>query len=195
MNLKSVCIAWLLLIATPASALPILSADGSLLSGVVANGETYDVRFGDAVLGSIYSAATVGAAGWFDLANAVKEGIVDALSMLSPAASAGDISGCTAGATIVGIDVGCIILIPDILDSSSGAPRFRDTEAAQITATGLVTRTTLSNIAAVAPEADTGFYGNLTFAQFQRADNQIPAPSTLFLMLTAAGVLLRLKAR
>ena len=193
MNLKSAYFVCLLLIANPTFAIPILSADGSLLSGVVANGETYDVRFGDAVLGDIYSTATVGAAGWFDLADAVKQGIVDALSLLSP--SAGDINGCTAGATIVGIDVGCIILIPDVLDFGTTPPRFRDTEAAQITAIGLATRTTLSSIVLVGAEADSGFYGNLTFAQFERIDNQVPAPSTLFLLIAAAAAFVRVRAR
>ncbi|MCR9107138.1 MAG: hypothetical protein NXI15_17745 [Gammaproteobacteria bacterium] len=195
MNLKSVWITCLLLVANPAAALPILSADGSLLTGVIANGETFEVIIGDAVLGDIYPASTVGQPGWFDLADSIKQGIVEALDMLLTPASAGDINGCTAGATVFGIDLGCIILIPDLLDLSSVTPHFRDTNAAQITAAGLVTRSTISNLIAVEAELDTGGFGNLTFAQFRRVDSTVPVPSTLLLLIAGTAALVRFRSR
>ncbi|MEZ5571549.1 MAG: hypothetical protein R3E64_05940 [Halioglobus sp.] len=124
MKIASIILACLLYIAPPLQAMPMLSADGSLLTGVIVQGEAYDVNFGDAILGDIYPSSVVGGADWFSFANAMKQGILNALLLLPDSLVGGDINGCEAGAVIGPFEVGCIILIPDLLFLSTGTPNF-----------------------------------------------------------------------
>jgi len=175
-----------LLLPVKAFTLPMLSDDGSLLTGVLVNGQLYDVTFGDAVLGDIYPASVVSQPGWFDLANAVKQGIVDALNALPALPALGDINGCDYDPPYSGITF-CLILIPDQV-SSAVPPRFRDTNAAALSLSHAY-RDPISNTIDVLASYDTGDFGPLTFAQFRPAVSAVPTPGSLALTLMALTVM------
>ncbi|MEZ5571219.1 MAG: hypothetical protein R3E64_04270 [Halioglobus sp.] len=181
--LLGLCFLWGSILSLNSHAYPMLSADGSLLTGVEAGGQLYDVMFGDAVLGDIYPASVVGQPGWFDLANAIKQGIVDALNALPILPTPGDIQGCD-GVVAQGWPPGCLILIPDQLFGSGPSVRFGDSNAAGLSPTE-ARRDSVTRIITVLDTYDTSDYGQLTFAQFRLAHTDIPVPGSLTLIMLA----------
>ncbi|MDX1733328.1 MAG: hypothetical protein R3228_03145 [Halioglobus sp.] len=86
------------------SAMPMLSPDGSMLTGVEANGKLYDVMFADGELNATYSAITFDDARRNE-ANAVSEGIISALNLIG-LTSPELINGCD--------DYQCTLFNPEI---------------------------------------------------------------------------------
>lgn len=172
--------------ATSALSMPMLSEDGSLLTGVVADGQIYDVTFGDGILGDIYTTSMVEQEGWFDLANAVKQGIADAFNMLSDQALPADISGCD-GSEFSPFLAGCLMIIPDVLLLSRDEQRFVDSNGVALTTAGAI-RFPSSGIVSVGSDFDTAVDfepGQLTIAQFRLATRNVPAPGSLGLLMSA----------
>lgn len=167
-----------------AMAIPILSSDGSLLSGVEVGGQLYDVTFGDAVLGDIYPLSLVGEPGWSDLANAMKQGIVNALNALPTLPLPDAINGCDGRMTNV---AGCLMLIPDAVINTTLGLRLSDTSAAALRPTG-AERFPASSALPAAESFDTAVDfapGLLTVAQFRPANVTVPEPGSLSLLLMA----------
>lgn len=175
-----------ILLPTRTLAMPMLSSDGTLLTGVQYAGELYNVTFGDGVIGDLYPQSVLEAPGWFDLANGIKQGIVDALNALPVLPLAADISGCD-GSEFAGV-FGCLILIPDTLVPSGGGELYSDVNAAGLDANG-ARRTSITSLLPVAPGYDTSANGDLagltTFAQFQLASATVPTPGSLGLIVLA----------
>jgi hypothetical protein len=188
--LFSLALAWSCLIPLKAFTYPMLSDDGSLLTGVLVNGQLYDVTFGDAVLGDIFSSPPVGTQAWWDLANAVKQGIVEALNALPVLPLPADIMGCTGAPPIAPFDPApnCVILIPDQISFINGADNtgFGDHLGVLVSAAGTgAFRSIVSSGFWVPAAFDTSPWGQLTFAQFQPAAVEVPAPGSLYLMALA----------
>ncbi|CAA0125019.1 Uncharacterised protein [Halioglobus japonicus] len=181
-----------------ATALPILSADGSLLTGVLVNEQLYDVTFGDAVIGEAYPLSVIRSFGWFDFANAMKQGIVDALNALPSLPSPADINGCDGSVFIIDV---CLLIIPDgyrpgVLYSDN-IPRYLDRNAAALRPDG-AERFDLSVNGALPANQDTAgdfIAGNLTIAQFGLASTKVPAPSSLALFVSALLLMVRAQSR
>ncbi len=90
--------------ATPSMAMPVLSPDGSLLSGLIVEGYgVYDVSIGDSLTGALFSGITFDA-GRAAEANAVSFALATALQSLGVAPD--DVAGCSDAAS-------CGIFIPD----------------------------------------------------------------------------------
>ena len=92
--------------------MPMLSPDGSLLTGVDVGGTLYDVMFGDGVVGTVYDVSD------FDFvpnaeANAVSAAIVAALNTIG-GVDPGDIAGCVSGTQF------CDLFNPDQLNAFGG---------------------------------------------------------------------------
>ena len=105
-------LAFALAFAPAARAVPILSADGSLLSGVDVPGYgLYDIALGDGLTSDVFGGVTFDSARRAE-ADAVSTAVASALFDLSAAASS--IAGCE-GAV-------CYIFIPDRLESPGFSP-------------------------------------------------------------------------
>jgi len=168
-----------------AGAVPILSSDGSLLSGVEVNGQLYDVVFGDAVLGDIYPLDFVSQPGWSDLANALKQGIVNALNALATLPLPGDINGCD-GTVFNGVD-GCLMLIPDAVLNTAQGLLLSDTNAAALRPT-VADRFPASALLPVEESFDTAVDfapGQLTVARIRQANGAVSTPGSLGLLMLA----------
>ena len=117
-----------LLHATSSWAVPMLSANGSLLTGVDVGGTLYDVMFGNGVVGEVYAGVTFDAAREAE-ARAVSTSVIQALN--SVRASTYDIFGCST--------FSCFIFIPTSYDGvnytasampfgdESGRPKWKST--------------------------------------------------------------------
>ena len=66
------------------NAMPILSTDGSRLSGLEVDGTVYDVSFKDGVLSELFPVSLVQSPGWYELANSMIAAIADALAAIDP---------------------------------------------------------------------------------------------------------------
>jgi hypothetical protein len=88
-----------------AAATPILSPDGSLLSGLDVGGTLYDVMFGDGLAEEVYGTVNFDAARLTE-ANAVSAALLVALNSLVPIPGADDINGCDPG-------ISCWLFNPD----------------------------------------------------------------------------------
>ena len=172
--------------ASLVSAAPILSADGSMLSGLDVNGTQYNVEFLDAVVSEIFPADQVVAPGWYELAGSVTAAIYNALFDMGLNDNKA-IRGCEDNPGIPGF-VGpniCIIVTPDKLDSvtSWGADNL------------VVVQSRGTFIApppygaGISGSADTKGTGYLTLARFSRADAAMPTPGSVLLILSGLSLM------
>ncbi len=175
-----------LLSVTPLTfATPILSNDGSTLSGLDVNGVAYDIEFLDGVVSDIFPAAQVLAPGWYDLAGSVSAALYTALAAMGLNDNEA-IRGCEDNPGIPGY-VGpniCIIVTPDKLDTP-------DTWGADNVVVVNENGTFIAPPpygAGIGGDADTSATGFLTLARFSPAGAPVPAPGSLLLALS--GLLL-----
>lgn len=170
-NLAAIMV--LALAPTAAMALPILSADGSTLTGVeVAGFGTYDVMFGDGIVGDVYAGVTFDAARETE-ANAVSDGIVDALSALGivdPAA----IAGCDGTSPI-----GCLLFNPERAQRNEPF-QLLDLNTASITPTQ---GPKVSDLALIrSPTDDTEASVGTTLVTYAPASVSVPTPAPQLLI-------------
>lgn len=181
-----------------AMAVPILSSDGSLLTGVLVGEHLYDVTFGDVVISEAYPRSVIRSSGWFDFADAMKQGIVDALNALPSPPSPADINGCDGSVFII---EGCLLIIPDDYITGAayidGIDRYLDSNAAAVIINGAA-RFDLSSVGAVPANQDTSegsLAGQLTIAQFSLASASVPVPGSLALFVSAMLLMVRAQSR
>lgn len=182
-----------LCIATPASAMPILSSDNSLLSGVEVDGVVYDITFGDGKVRDFYPVEDVRAAGWSDFSISMIDAIINALNLVGGPLNGSDIPGCTphTGSPEIGVGVNeCFLYMPTyyfvgdrsyqvgdvILAGSGGARKY----SAQI----------YGRADLYADTANRGFSVStdlISLVQINVASATVPNPATWLLLLVAMG--------
>lgn len=158
-----------LLHAASSAAMPVLSPDGSLLTGVDVGGTIYDVTFGDGVVGDVYASVTFDAAREAE-ANAVSAALVAALNGLG-VVDPGSIAGCS-GAPL------CILFTPDRF--TGGTLAFRDDMSALGSTSGPTVWTNIPDTAAIGASIDTSSNTSFTLVTFRQAEVPIPATVALF---------------
>lgn len=186
-----------------AMAMPMLSSDGSLLTGVVVGDKVYEVTFGDGVIGDFYPLSVVEQPGWFDLVDGIKDGIVEAFTALGVTVDT-NIRGCDDG-TLFGTRA-CIPLIPDTVTirDTSGLPVLIDSNSVLVgTVLGNGGPTTASRLrlSAASPwllTDDTAVDGptqgrakSVTLARFRLTSNSVPVPGSLGLLALSLLLLQR----
>lgn len=169
----------ILLHATSSFAIPMLSADGSSLTGVDVGGTLYDVMFGDGIVGDVYAGVSFDAARRQE-AIAVSSAVDATLRNLGISGSA--ISGCedlSAG----GVTCSIFFANWDRTDFagdlfSEGTLQYRPSaDSWSLRGTGL------------APLDNTSANQSLTLATYRLAETAVPAPATLALFgLGLAGL-------
>lgn len=124
--------------AGPAVAVPMLSADNSVLSGVEVDGVLYDVTFGDDVIRDVYSWDLVQEPGWADFSISMITAIVLALNSLTDPVAGPDIPGCGANDGLSGYfgpDY-CFLYLPTYFDE--GNRRYGVGNVATLTPDGAI---------------------------------------------------------
>lgn len=161
--------------ATSSWAIPMLSADGTSLTGLDVDGTIYDVKFGDGVVDTVYSGVTFDATRETE-ANAVSRAIVAALNLLEVSFS--DIAGCDVAAS-TGREI-CHLFNPDSINPDNG--RYTDLAVAYSDGRILAGewRSTPSTGSSRAPGDTTAGNPQHTLVQYQLAAT-VPAPATLAL--------------
>lgn len=165
---------------------PILSADGSLLTGLDVNGTLYDVEFLDGVISEVFPADLVTAPGWYELAGSVTAALYGALYDMGLNDNEA-IRGCKDNPGIpgfVGPDI-CILFTPDKLISGDmwGADNL-----VVINYTGTYYTPPPYGITGIAGYGDTATTDFLTLAKFSPAQSSIPLQSSF--LLTLSGLFL-----
>ena len=166
--------------ATSSMAIPMLSADGSSLTGVNVGGTIYDVMFGDGIVGDVYAGVT------FD-ATRRQEAVVVSAS-IGAALNALGISGSNILSGCEGVtgSITCTIFLAswdriafagDLYSEDS--IDYRPTPGSWSTGRGI----------GLGPLDDTTGDENLTMATYRLAETAVPAPATLALFgLGLAGL-------
>lgn len=176
-----------------ASAAPVLSADGSMLSGLDVNGTLYDIEFIDGVVSEVFPIDQVLAPGWYDLAGSVTAALYNALADIGLSDNEA-IRGCKDNPGIPGF-IGpniCLIVTPDKLDSVDvwGADNL---VVVNSTGTYYTPPPYGAGISGYADTADPSL-DYLTLARFSQRDASIPMPGSLLLILSGL-LLIALRSR
>ncbi len=187
---RFVTLSLMLLVSLRATAIPMLSNDGSLLSGVEVEGVLYDVTFSDAIFNEAYPLAMIQQPGWINFAATMRSAILDALLSLPVLPRAEDIGGCSDSPGFPGF-VGpgvCIAILPDTVDFGQ-----YDAEGLLVINTPQGTAGITTNIfGAVNPASGTGgdtdVSNFLTVIQFSRTPSEVPVAPSLALLLTGLAL-------
>ncbi len=168
------------------SAGPILSADGSMLTGLDVNGTLYDIEFLDGIVSEVFPIELVTAPGWYELAGSVTAALYDSLASMGMNDNEA-FRGCKDSPGIpgfIGPDI-CIILTPDkvISGNSWGADNL-----VVINYTGTYYTPPPYGITGIDGSGTTGLTDFLTLARFSPVQTSIPVPGSL--LLTLSGLLL-----
>jgi len=164
--------------ASSAFALPMLSADGSTLTGVAAGGSFYDVMFGDGFPGTVLAGTTFDEARRAE-AHILSGAIVSALAAIGGVAPS-DINGCGDGVTT------CNLINPEATFRVKFLTVFADNTAAVLTQAG----PTLGGNLSVTSFTDTTDVADTTLVTYRLSENQsVPVPATLALSLLGLGAL------
>lgn len=170
MILGSIFLATLVYSSYP-MAMPILSADGSVLTGVYVDGILYDVTFREGVIEEVYSDIIFDSA-YEAEANAVSSAIAEGLNLVG-VPLAGDIAGCE--------NPICLLFVPDQFISPSV---YIDNNFAS--RHGFEWATGASNWG-FSGSQDSGSLSFLTLVTFKRQG--IPTPATMALFaISLAGI-------
>lgn len=177
-------------VAPIANAVPMLSSDGRVLSGVEYNGGLYDVNFVDGVFEDYFPVAQVSSPGWFDQAQAMSDALFDALSSMTDKPTADQFNGCES-------TFYCGFAIPDTYLAPSTYRQLRPVTQDSSIPGSITTRRFLNTNAEITDNTgDPGRFESpfVTLALFTPAANPIPIPSSLVLALSAL-LLLRHRRR
>jgi hypothetical protein len=107
--------------ATPSLAVPILSADGSILTAVDVDGTLYDVMFGDGPVDEVFADVTFDAARE-TITHEITVATIEALNIIGGVAP-DDIAGCRNTQI-------CNLFNPDSFGDSAGGPAYIDNHVA-----------------------------------------------------------------
>ncbi|CAA0088304.1 Uncharacterised protein [Halioglobus japonicus] len=184
---SSVLALTLVTLAPIAHAIPMLSSDGRVLSGVEYNGGLYDVNFVDGVFEDYFPVAQVSSPNWFGQAQAMSNALFDALLSMTNKPTADQFNGCES-------TFYCGFAIPETYIAPSTYRQLRPV-VQDSSIPGTVTTRRFLNINADMTE-DTGEPGRfessfITLALLTEATNAIPIPSSLVLALSAIVLLLQ----
>lgn len=167
------------------SAMPLLSADGSMLSGLYVNGTTYDVSFGDGDLEELFPSSVVMAPGWSGLSRGVSLAIFEALRELSVTDN-NLINGCEDYEGIPGIldSNFCYIFTPDRIDFRGS---YRADNFVLINDSGQFYVPPPFNVGF--PAANDGSNAFTTWATFTEVSSSVPGPATETLLVLGLLIL------
>ncbi len=188
-TIRSLALLFALFVWCPlVSAGHILSADGSMLTGLDVNGTLYDIEFLDGILSEVFPLDQVTAPGWYELAGSVTAALYDALAGMGLNDNEA-IRGCIDNPGVPGF-VGpnsCLIVIPDKVTYGNA---WEADNLVVINQYGTYFEPPPYGVA-LSGDADTG--GSdlgpfLTLARFSAVQTSVPVPDSL--LLTLSGLLL-----
>ena len=191
----------LLGVSLPAAALPILTPDRTLLSGVEVDGVLYDVTFGDGRVRDFYPESAVLAPGWSDFAIKMIDAIVVSLDSLGLPSKGSDIPGCSPHEGLSTFGIGqddCFIYIPTYFFTGDNDYAVGDVVLATV---GGARKYSAQIYGGADLYADTGTGGFtlppewVTLARISVATSTVPNPATWLLLLVAlAGLQMNRKS-
>ncbi len=174
-------------ISFPVKATPILSSDGSKITNLDVEGALYDVTFQDGVYGDIFAGIDFSAPGYTTLVGNISSGIASFLTTVSTLPE--DIAGCGS----LSNSIYCLIFLPSrTFTNSIGIVYQADPDIRGYSDGAWVYP---SPSAAFNQLADSTVQETITLATFEKAQQEVPAPGTLFLLGLGLAYLVWLRRR